>query len=431
MPSFSSPSSIKQSVWFAYDPQCATYLRENLSKMSPGDIWCAEFDSSNSSITPQLTLDKYLGDPVRQLTYKHFPTEEPNINVPVYDSTKPEMNKIEYLENFLSNQCWRSAIDWTTTYFQQQKQQQSAEYYHLWFIRFACLVKIRHFQTVETEFESFGNLYSRAYVNQQHGGSILPFTLRLLYAEMPYYSDKPHDSLDRLFRLLMMCNTIISVTNDKKQINDLWCHRRLRVLYSISNCYVIMKRIDSIVDILEQIAKSDKKNQHFIYLLIARVLLQFGDEINAQKAMDESIKLNTDGDDNQDYQLQLLLTKGLFALFRNDYDLCNETFLDVLFQTMNVKEQTIATNNNCVCLLYMSQMKEALRLFEFLIHPQPPKQLEKQTIHESVIYNICTIYELESFRFLQKKCELLHYIHKHVPDGFQLSALKLQTQPTH
>jgi len=140
------------------------------------------------------------------------------------------------LNHFLQQQSWRSAVDWTTKYLSSNPHE-----FHIWFIRFACLMKLRLFSTIEQEFETFGNLnfYPK-----------LPFSLRLLHAELPIYIDANHhhDGLDRLFRLLMMTNTILSLL--PKDQSQLWHKRRLRILYSITNCYILMKRIDSIVSML-------------------------------------------------------------------------------------------------------------------------------------------------------------------------------------
>ncbi|UJR21550.1 hypothetical protein I4U23_024634 [Adineta vaga] len=380
-----------QSIWYAYDPQWALSMRARLNDVDISDLWLLENPSSTSTSSPRLILDKYLGNPIQQITSKKSSENELS-----YDSLRGDHQTIEALNNFLQQQCWRSAVDWTITYLIKNPQD-----YHIWFIRFACLIKLRLFQTIESEFETFGNLNSI---------TKLPFSLRLLHAELPIYMDSNHfhDGLDRLFRLLMITNTILSIL--PKDQTQLWHRRRLRILYSIANCYVLMKRIDLIISTLEnQILKNEPLEQQIeIYLLIVRILLQTGDELNAQRAFDRALNLLPSKDNLSD---AFLLTKELFSLFRNEF--LNNKLLTAM-------KNPIEINNHCVILLYMSKMKESLDFYEKLIR-------EKSTnIHEAIIYNMCTIYELESFRFTQKKHDLVDYISQYVGDGFSLTALKLQ-----
>jgi tetratricopeptide (TPR) repeat protein len=379
-----------QSIWFAYDPQWASSIRTRLNEIDISDLWLLE--NVPSIQTPRITHDKYLGNPIQQMTSKKSSENELS-----YDPLRGDHQTIESLNSFLQRQCWRSAVDWTTNYLLKNPHD-----YHIWFIRFACLIKLRLFPIIENEFETFGNLNSY---------TKFPFSLRLLHAELPIYMDSNrfHDGLDRLFRLLMMTNTILSIL-PKDQI-QLWQKRRLRILYSIANCYILMKRIDSIISIIEnQIIKNENIEQQIeLYLLIVRILLQTGDELNAQRAFDRALSLLPS---KENLPNEFLITKELFSLFRNEFS-TNKLITSLV--------NPVETNNHCVILLYMSKMKESLDLYEKLIRNK------SENIHEAIIYNICTIYELESFRFTQKKHDLIDYMSQSIGDGFSLTALKLQT----
>ena len=378
-----------QSIWFAYDVQMASTMRARLSEVDVADLWL--FESTPSTSTARIIHDKYLGNPIQQMT-----TNKSNENEQSYDPLRGDHQTIEALNQFLQRQCWRSAVDWTTNYLLKNPQ-----HYHIWFVRFACLIKLRLYQFVESEFETFGNL--NTYTK-------LPFSLRLLHAELPIYMDSSrfHDGLDRLFRLLMITNTILSIL--PKDQTQLWHKRRLRILYSIANCYILMKRIDLIISILEnQIIKNEPVEQQIeLYLLIVRILLQTGDELNAQRAYDRALNLLPS---KENLPNEFLFIKELFSLFRNDF-LTSKT-------NPSSFDQPIETNNHCVTLLYMAKMKESLDIYEKFVREK------HEHIHEAIIYNICTIYELESFRFPQKKHDLIDCISPYIGDGFSLTALKL------
>ena len=377
-----------QSIWFAYDPQWASSIRTRFNETDIPDLWLLE--NATSGETPHLILDKYLGNPIQEL--KSEKTSESSLN---YDPMCSEHQTIESLNRFLQRQCWRSAVDWTTNYLLKHPLD-----YHLWFIRFACLIKLRLFQIIANEFETFGNLNSL---------KKFPFSLRLLHAELPIYIDSNHfhDGLDRLFRLLMITNTILSIL--PKDQTQLWHKRRLRILYSIANCYILMKRIDLAVSIIEnQIIKNENLEQQIeLYLLIVRILLQTGDQLNAKCAFDRASELLSSKDN---LSKEYLLTKELFSIFDNEF---STDIIDISLK------HSIEINNHCVTLLYMAKMKESLDLYEKSIRNK------HENIHEAIIYNMCTIYELESFRFGEKKHILVDYISQYIGDGFSLAALKL------
>jgi len=79
-----------------------------------------------------------------------------------------------------------------------------------------------------------------------------------------------------------------------------------------------------------------------------------------------------------------------------------------------------AVNNLAVCSLYLGRLKEALQHLESLVHKDPGSNL-----HEGVVLNLCTLYELESSRAVTKKHSLLGLVALHKGDGFNVACLKL------
>lgn len=95
----------------------------------------------------------------------------------------------------------------------------------------------------------------------------------------------------------------------------------------------------------------------------------------------------------------------------------------VFFMNHLLKQSVIffqAVNNMSVCCLYMGKLKEALKSLEALVHQDPSKNL-----HEGILFNLCTLYELESSRALHKKQALLDLVSKHKGDGFPVVCLKM------
>lgn len=73
------------------------------------------------------------------------------------------------------------------------------------------------------------------------------------------------------------------------------------------------------------------------------------------------------------------------------------------------------------CLFYSGNLKEAIAFIEKQIHSNPRKVL-----NESLLFNLCTLYELESSKAQQKKANLLLWLNVYTGDGFNETCIQLQ-----
>jgi trafficking protein particle complex subunit 12 len=74
-----------------------------------------------------------------------------------------------------------------------------------------------------------------------------------------------------------------------------------------------------------------------------------------------------------------------------------------------------------ICLLYLGKLKDAIKLFEDCLNQNPISSL-----HESILLNICTLYELESTVCLEQKISILKLLTNYKGDGINMACLKLQ-----
>ena len=73
-----------------------------------------------------------------------------------------------------------------------------------------------------------------------------------------------------------------------------------------------------------------------------------------------------------------------------------------------------------VCSLYLGRLKDALQTLETLVYDDPQRHLQ-----EGILLNLCTLYELESSRALEKKQNLLNLVNIHKGNGFNVACLKM------
>jgi hypothetical protein len=73
------------------------------------------------------------------------------------------------------------------------------------------------------------------------------------------------------------------------------------------------------------------------------------------------------------------------------------------------------------CLFYSGNLKGAISLIEKHVHMNP-----RNNLNENLIFNLCTLYELESAKSQQKKLNLLLWLNVYVGDGFNEACLQLQ-----
>lgn len=113
----------------------------------------------------------------------------------------------------------------------------------------------------------------------------------------------------------------------------------------------------------------------------------------------------------------LLVSRAFLHLGQNNFAEAHRFFTEVLrIQPTNA----VANNNAAVCLLYLGKLKDSLRQLEAMVQQDP-----RHYLHESVLFNLATMYELESSRSLQKKQALLEAVASKEGDCFNTQCLKL------
>jgi trafficking protein particle complex subunit 12 len=82
-----------------------------------------------------------------------------------------------------------------------------------------------------------------------------------------------------------------------------------------------------------------------------------------------------------------------------------------------------AANNRATCWLYASQLNLAITGLEDIIWNDPYYALQ-----EALVFNLCSLYDLQSGNSIPKKMALLELINAYAHEGFERTVLKLPQQ---
>nr|XP_019940522.1 PREDICTED: trafficking protein particle complex subunit 12 [Paralichthys olivaceus]XP_019940523.1 PREDICTED: trafficking protein particle complex subunit 12 [Paralichthys olivaceus] len=395
---------------------------------------------------PGLKFDNLQGDAVKDLMLR-FLGEQAAMKRQVLNANSVEQS-FTGLKQLITSKNWRAAVDLTgrllTAHGQGygkagQPTSHTTDSLQLWFVRLALLTKLSLFQNAEMEFEPFGNLdhpdlyyeyYPAVYPGRR--GSMLPFSMRLLHAELPQYLAKPQEALDRLHTLKTVCHailenlekglaedgTMITLTQENRQASlKLWQSRLSRVMYSMANCLLLMKDYVLAVETYNSIIQYEPQQRVQLLSGIGRIFLQIGDVKTAERYFQDVERACQMKGSQSSHITCMLMNRAFVHLSQNNYSEAHTSFAEVL--KIDPKNP-VANNNAAVCLLYLGHLKESLGQLEGLVQQDPALYL-----HESVLFNLTTMYELESSRSTQKKQALLEAVACREGDSFNTQCLKL------
>ncbi|XP_063868009.1 trafficking protein particle complex subunit 12-like isoform X3 [Scylla paramamosain] len=437
----SSDADRRHDAWI---PQEAT--RQALIAMSsspPGTY----FPEKELLTMPGIAVKEDFGDPVKNLVRTYLGEEMSSKRVVLTAASVTQDDR--GLRQLIAAGCYHAAVNLTTqllTVYGQGEgraghpSKHTAHSIQLWFTRIALLVKLRRFSLAEVECQYFNDLdapdlYFEFYPELYGGrkGSMVPFGFRLLVAELPQHLGKHTQALDRLNALLRTCNQIIKnlnnglsedgsnleMTNNMRDDSlKLWRTRRHRVMYSITNCAVSLKDFRLAGSLIERLIQEDPNSAAGLYSALGRLCLQLGDVTAAQETFNQYFEHSLPPPHHD--PVQGLLHSAYVSIAQNAF----KDAAEILQQAHKINPSNgLVINNYGVCLMYTGRVSEAIALVEGAVFSQPERFL-----HEAIVLNLATMYELESSNAHQKKLKILSLIAQHKGDSFNVAALKLQPQ---
>ncbi|VVC24786.1 Hypothetical protein CINCED_3A021639 [Cinara cedri] len=304
----------------------------------------------------------------------------------------------------------------------------------LWLTRFSLLVKICACKIAVKEAMAWDNLdrpdlymqwYKELYGNKY--GTLVPFSLRLILAELPQYATTSTNIYKKLFEVLSGVRKIILnlennlaedgrcvdlTTQDRNTSKLLWYSREARVIHSIINCALNQKDYKLAIQLLKDLIENPRLKytiDHSRSLLSAmgRICLQVGDLKGHSYFLKSSrLKpqlLGTLGENKADYRE--LIDAALLAIAQNNYKEAYKHFENAYIIDSN---KVMALNNMATCLFYEGQLNNAISLLEDAIQRFP-----ELALNESLLSNIHCFYQFQNSASNKQRLLKYHIISKY------------------
>ena len=219
--------------------------------------------------------------------------EEPVVN---FDDFSAE--GLSDIKSHIKRCNWRVVLKWTGKYLCNYNSLAAddqklcvVEAVQIQLLRIITLLKLQLFEVAMREIEAMQDMDSPVFrfesypeIFQDRKGCMVPFTLRLLAAEIPFYNGQVDLSFDKLYKLKYKCTDMISLL--KKALSDgmgekkefvkgsifisseedvisaifVWEQREDRVLYSIANQLVGIKDYRAAMSLYETIESRNSQN---------------------------------------------------------------------------------------------------------------------------------------------------------------------------
>lgn len=247
--------------------------------------------------------------------------------------------------------------------------------------------------------------YPETYPNRS--GSMLPFAVRYLHAELPQRLNNRAESLDRLYSLLEFVRVRIRSGSD----SGCWKRREVFLLSSICCNHFAHKEFGVCLLLIREILASDPTDPILISKL-GYVQLQIGD-LDGAKASFSRVEGLRNGE-SVEFENLVGRNRALGFVVSKDYVSAVREYEECIERDPG---DIVAVNNKALCLMYLRDLSDSIKLLEGALERVPTA-----AVNETVIVNLCSMYELAYVNHGEIKKSLSNWITRVAPDDFDSSS---------
>uniref|UniRef100_A0A7N0UZ40 Trafficking protein particle complex subunit 12 n=1 Tax=Kalanchoe fedtschenkoi TaxID=63787 RepID=A0A7N0UZ40_KALFE len=293
-----------------------------------------------------------------------------------------------------------------------------------------ALTKLRKYDEVLQELSSLDNLDSSQYCYESYPdlyagrrGSMVPFSLRWIHAQVPIRTGQRQETLDRLYRLLDFVRTKLEEKGSRNLSESvkMWRKRESFVISSIMGIHLSQKEFNVCLDLMKYVIASDDCNPVLLSKL-GHIQMLLGDLEGAKKVFGRVEKLSDEvgfGEQLSEVELRNLVNRNKALLYMvakdyvsavREYDQCIE----------RDGTDAVAINNKAICLMYLRDLSDSIKVLEVAL-----EEIPTHALNETLVVNLCSMYELAFVNHSDNKTRLSNWIARVAPDDFDASCTRI------
>ncbi|KAL4586500.1 hypothetical protein LXL04_011136 [Taraxacum kok-saghyz] len=341
-----------------------------------------------------------------------------------YGSLNDICYELSSLQDLACRGSWKTILDKVARARTQSLLSKPHE--HLIYLSYntIALTKLRRFSDAVTELDSLENgldnviytyeNYPDHYPNRH--GSMVPFSLRWLYAELPSRVGNRQETLDRFYILLHFIRS--KTANDQSTMSDdIWKKREGLVINSIISHHLSHKEFGVCLELIKDLIKRDSNPTARAVLMskLGYIQMQLGD-LEGAKVSFRTVEANLT---EETIEMKNLVNrnKALMFMVGKDYVSAVREYQECIDRD---DSDVVAINNKALCLMYLRDLSDSIKVLESALERVPTAAL-----NETFVVNLCSMYELAYVNHSDIKKTLSNWIARVAPDDFDSSCTRV------
>ncbi|XP_022133008.1 trafficking protein particle complex subunit 12 [Momordica charantia] len=339
-------------------------------------------------------------------------------------------HELSSLQDHASRGSWRSITDKVSRARSLSLLQKPHD--HLTYLSFnvLALVKLRRFVEALAELDSLEDLDSSQYryesypsVYPNRTGSMVPFSLRWLHALLPIKMGERQEGLDRFYELLDFVQSKLEDKETKRldaSVN-LWKKREVFVTNCIIGYHLSNKEFSVCLSLIDNLLSRDFSDPALISKL-GYIQMHVGDIDGAKRSfnrIEEMVKEGKSSGSLSEVEIKNLVNRNKALVF-----MVGKDYLSAVREYEECIERdhtdVVAINNKALCLMYLRDLADSIKVLENALERVPTVAL-----NETVIVNLCSMYELAYVNHSDIKRTLNSWIARVAPDDFDSSSTRI------
>ncbi|XP_019850352.1 PREDICTED: uncharacterized protein LOC105312226 [Amphimedon queenslandica] len=411
----------------------------------PGE-WVQQVLASGRIVSPEHLTQPGLisptgkSDPIGEVLMATFPGSERRQLLTADQVTMDH----EGLMNLIHNGCYHEALRLTSLVLSAHGQginQIGSMTVHthktlqMWCARLSLLCQLERYDEAKQEMEPFKDLDQPDlyYQYNKHNypgkkGSMVPYSMRLLHAQLPLYTGNIQLAMNRVCFLQYVTGTILRHIKEKKKMpfidellsdedqqlaEEVWTKRLAHVKCLLGNCLLSIKDYSLVRNLLHEVIEllPDQKVQ--LLSCLGRLCISYGNLVDAEDYFSQVLALLTPKATNENKSLTQA-NKGLVNIYHNQWIKAENDFKSS--STSDAK----SLYNSAMCALYQGKLQQAITSIEDLI--KTTSTTSYSPLQVSLFKVLFSLYELESSKGQAKKLSWLPFLGYFAPEGFSLKS---------